>query len=531
MCHLLIVDDENSVVDSLALTINWEGHGINKVHKAYSAKEALEIAADQNIDIMITDIQMHEMDGFHLNEKIKNFSPQIKTIILSGYDDFKYAQIAIRQQTIDYLLKPVDYKLLINTVENTIKNIEKELNETSSYQRIKHSLYVNLPMLRSQLLSELLMSEKIPPHILSRLEVIDTTFQSDDVFTMMVIRLEQGFSSHDLHSLSLFEFAVRNVTEEVFNEVFDLWHCPTDQGYVVFLIKSEVHENLQLVNSYAQTLKEKVQTLLNGTLTIFLSNTGVYPYDVSSIYRKAIETLRHNVGSNMGCITIQDVPVELKGGNTINLYESPTITALLEARNWGGALARISTILTIDNMEREPAMDHLFKVLLYLSSSFSSLGKEQNITIEEHLGDEFYLLMRKRSLITKQRIYNWAKKWIEDKRKQTTTLIENSQQRTVDAVRSFIHENLSNNLSLQTIAESVDLHPVYLSKLYKHITNETIGDYIHQLRMNRADYLLRRTNLKIADISTELGYFSQSHFIKVFKKYYGCPPQQYRNKN
>jgi two-component system, response regulator YesN len=530
MCQLMIVDDEHSVVDSLALTINWKEHGISQVHRAYSAEEALEIAVQHCIDIMITDIQMHEMDGFQLNEKVKECSPQIKTIILSGHDDFIYAQQAIRQKTIDYLLKPVDFKQLIITVKNTIKNIEKEVNEANSYQRLKYSLNVNLPMLRSQLLNELLMSEKISPHIISRLEVFDASFLLDNLFTMMVIRLEQGFSSHDLHSLSLFEFAVTNLTEEIFKESFDLWYCTTDQGYVVFILKSENHENLKVVNSYAQKLKEKVQSLLNGALSIYISNTGVFPYDVSSIYRNAVETLHYKIGNNKECNTIQDFYMERKSGDTINLYESPTITALLEDGNWDGALTRISTILTLNDTENEPSMDHLFKVLLYLSSSFSLLGKEKNKTVEENLGEEFYLLFQKKSLITKHRIYNWAKKWIENIRKQTTTHMENSQQRRVATVRSFIHENLSNDLSLHTIAERVGMHPVYLSKLYKHITNETIGEYIHQVRMKRADYLLRKTNLKISDIGSELGYFSQSHFIKVFKKHYGYPPQQYRNK-
>lgn len=92
MYALLIVDDEKSVVDSLALTIPWEDSGIEEVHRAYSAEEALDIASRFAIDVMITDIRMPEMDGLELIRLIRLSAPRIRSIILSGHDEFEYAQ-------------------------------------------------------------------------------------------------------------------------------------------------------------------------------------------------------------------------------------------------------------------------------------------------------------------------------------------------------------------------------------------------------------------------------------------------------
>ncbi|MFC4323734.1 response regulator [Litchfieldia salsa] len=532
MCQLLIVDDETSVVDSLALTIPWNEYGIEEVHKAYSAQEALQISEKQAIDIMITDIQMPEMNGFQLNEKIKTSSPNIKTIILTGYDDFKYAQKAIRQQTVDYLLKPVDIKLLIKTVQNIVQNIETELKETSSYQHIKNTLHVNMPMLKSQLLNDLLKNDVVDlNHLRKRLAVFDS-FKLDDLFMMIVIRLDEGFESYDLKSMSLIEFAVSNISEEIFQELFELWNCITDHGYIVFLVKSDHRGDLKLVNSYAEKLQKYIQTFMQGSITVCLSNIGVFPYDVRNIYQTSIETIKYNVGKNKSNFIIaKGISKELKNGNTINLHEVPTINSLLEAGDWDGAIARISHVLAITDETSEPSHDYLFRILLYLASSFSIFCKGDDRTTEEQLGEEFELLIQKRSLITKNRVFNWAEKWINSIRNKHTNYIDDSQERIIAKVRAFIHENLSEDMSLQTIAEKVNLHPVYLSKVYKNITNETIGEYIYQLRMKRADFLLRNTNLKIADVGNELGFFSQSHFIKVFKKRYGCTPQKYRDQN
>ncbi|WP_078549518.1 response regulator transcription factor [Litchfieldia alkalitelluris] len=530
MCQLLIVDDETSVVDSLALTIPWKEYGIKEVHKAYSAHEALKISDKQVIDIMITDIQMPEMNGFELNEKIKTFSPNIKTIILSGYDDFQYAQKAIRQQTVDYLLKPVDIKLLIKTVLDIIRKIETEIKETISYQRIKHTLDENMPILKNQLLNDLLKNDVVDLNHLEKKLAVFNSFKLDDLFAMIVIRLDDGFEGYDLKSMSLIEFAVNNISEEIFQERFELWNSITDQGYLVFLIQSDHREDFKLVNSYAEKLQNYIQTFLRGSITICLSNIGIFPYDLRKIYQTSIETIKHNVGENKSdFIIVKDMPKQSKNANTINLHEAPTITSLLAEGNWDGAIARISHVLTMNEQKSEPTHDYLFRVLLYLSFSFSTLCKEGDKTIEDQLGEEFDLLIGKRSLITKQRVFNWAEKWINNIRSQKSNIIDDSQERMIAVVRAYIQENLSEDMSLQTIAEKVNLHPVYLSKVYKNVTSETIGDYIYQLRMKRADFLLRNTKLKIADVGNELGFFSQSHFIKVFKKHYGCTPQKYRD--
>ncbi|WP_180361708.1 helix-turn-helix transcriptional regulator [Paenibacillus sp. BGI2013] len=108
--------------------------------------------------------------------------------------------------------------------------------------------------------------------------------------------------------------------------------------------------------------------------------------------------------------------------------------------------------------------------------------------------------------------------------------MEDSHQRIASKVRTFIQEHLAEGISLQTIADHVKLHPVYLSKVYKTVSGETIGDYLYRTRMERAIHLLRSTDLKIAEVSGLLGFLAPPHFIKIFKKHYGCTPQEYRNK-
>lgn len=97
-------------------------------------------------------------------------------------------------------------------------------------------------------------------------------------------------------------------------------------------------------------------------------------------------------------------------------------------------------------------------------------------------------------------------------------------------IHEFIDRNLKSDLSLTVIGELVFLHPVYLSRLYKKVTGESLTSYITRVRMEKAASLLTSYNMKVNDIAGEVGYLKTQYFIRLFKDHFGCTPQIYRNK-
>ncbi|SDD53848.1 two component transcriptional regulator, AraC family [Paenibacillus sp. CF095] len=536
MYQLLIVDDETSVVDSLALTVPWKDYGIEEVHCAYSAKEALHIAAKHSIDIMITDIQMPEMSGLELIEIMQHYSRKIRCIILSGHDEFEYAKKAMAYQTLDYLLKPIDYTELINSVKKAIQLVEEEWKEVISFQRIKQTLETNLPLLRSQLLNDLLKNKSIHRKVLEeRLALVSVPFRSDDLYMMMVVRMEEDFSGYDLHSLSLLEYAVTNIAEEVFENLFSLWHCVTEQGYLVFLIKGNQDDALRLVDSFAVKLQNHVQKFLKGSLSVCLSNIAKFPEDLQNLYLASINAINRKIGSNKSYfLTINETSEEPQNSIIKKLNAPPALSALLDSGSWDEAIVKIDELLVISGNSSEPSLelsqDQLFTILLYLSSSFTICLQPNGNSLYDQMGPEFDELLHKKGHLSRQRIHEWANKIILTLKSNASTQMENTHQQISAKVRTFIHENLSKGISLQIIADHVGLHPVYLSKIYKTTMKETIGDYIYKFRMDRAVHLLRNTNLKVAEISDQLGFQATPHFIKIFKEHFGTTPQDYRNR-
>jgi len=97
-------------------------------------------------------------------------------------------------------------------------------------------------------------------------------------------------------------------------------------------------------------------------------------------------------------------------------------------------------------------------------------------------------------------------------------------------IQEFIDRNLSEDISLQAIASCVHMHPVYVSKIYKLETGENLSDYVNRVRMNKAEYLLKNTRLKIFEIAAKVGYLRPHSFNQAFKRHIDMTPQEYRDK-
>jgi len=99
----------------------------------------------------------------------------------------------------------------------------------------------------------------------------------------------------------------------------------------------------------------------------------------------------------------------------------------------------------------------------------------------------------------------------------------------VNRCSNYIFKHLHESITLKQLAETVQLHPDYLSQLFKKEIGVTPMAYIQQERIKEAQKLLTFTDTTISDIGTLLQFHDQSYFTKVFKKWTGMTPKQYRN--
>ena len=127
MYSLLLVDDELLILDGLFNNIDWEESGFSNVYRASSAEAALDIMNKYRIDVVVTDISMPGMDGIEMCRHIKESWPLCRVIFLSGYRDFDYARRAVEMGVYQYLVKPVRYEDIQQTVEGALAELELSL--------------------------------------------------------------------------------------------------------------------------------------------------------------------------------------------------------------------------------------------------------------------------------------------------------------------------------------------------------------------------------------------------------------------
>ena len=172
MMKVMLVDDEPFIMQGLEVLIDWNALGYEIVKMASNGGEAYEYLKSEQVDMVISDISMPVMTGLDLLKRIREEGlSDAYFVILSGYNDFKYAQQAIRYASMDYLLKPIDREELTDILKRAARMRESEHDETGmtavlralrtfrSDQDIKtYGDEINVPQGRIMLLKEQLDS-------------------------------------------------------------------------------------------------------------------------------------------------------------------------------------------------------------------------------------------------------------------------------------------------------------------------------------------------------------------------------------
>ena len=130
MYSILLVDDETAVLDKLSHSIAWEEFGFERVDKAVSGFQALDMLATHPYDILITDIKMPGMDGITLLRNVRRLYSRVRCILLTAFDDFAYVRDALRLGADNYLLKPINNAELASSLTTSLENLTRSQEDT-----------------------------------------------------------------------------------------------------------------------------------------------------------------------------------------------------------------------------------------------------------------------------------------------------------------------------------------------------------------------------------------------------------------
>jgi two-component system response regulator YesN len=341
----------------------------------------------------------------------------------------------------------------------------------------------------------------------------------------MLIRIHDVYARYQPSDMPVLGFAVANIAEELLSESGEIWSSEDLYGNLVVVIRRNAGDiTEQGIEQLVDDTRRVVNQLLQLAITVVLSPIEAFAGGLEELYQRCIATMRSQVGHE------HDLVVRLGGEHKRSashvvgsLYSPPLFPHLLEAGNWSGAKEKLDEIVEEWKSKYNGSNEHLSEIYYSLKSAFSYFVHKNGKLLAD------YRLQGTMEMKTVEELAYWAADIMERLQHELHSEMSANRHSLVAQIHQFLHEHLSEDVSLQAIADYVYMHPTHVSKVFKRETGETISDYLLRLRMENAVVLLKDSRYKIYEIAARLGYKNPTYFIKVFKERFGVTPQEFRD--
>ncbi len=514
MYKVLIVDDEKMIRIGIKKVIPWNTIGIEEVFTAASGREALDILEKEKIDIMITDINMTEMTGIELMEKIRELTQDIRIIVLTGYDNFEYVRQCLRLQAADFFLKPIDEQVLADTIRKQVMALERK----------KEAIYHEITTRRAQGTAEQLELENIMKKLvhnqIEHANVVKTLFvkykydreQSLQVAILVPeLCMKEKAGEENFTALSIKNICISMIDAQNAGITF-----MDDDGKIVMVFfdkgnENEIVEQIEQLNNilkdeYNINPKAVMGSVVKGFFNLMISyNDAVY---LLSHEKEGIREIVQSCQSRNKADIFRDIYQELKATMNSNVANMEYVLRIFETFS----RATESYNLTVNYIRKCCFEIGSCVYFSYLSDS----GEEVDDKLNELLKSLIHASKEEALEVTKAFLSQ-----ISGKEEL------NSHEIVSQAVR-YIDENLSSDLSVSSIAANLYITPNYFSRLFKRVKKEGCNEYIVRKRIEKAGSLLVNTSIKTGKIAMLVGYHDTNYFSLAFKKHTGMSPTRYR---
>jgi two-component system response regulator YesN len=555
MYNLLIVDDEPRIVNGLyEQFLDWKQVELG-VYRAYSSVEALRILSITKMDIVLTDIHMPGMSGIELQKKIVELWPRCQVIFLTGYSDFEYVQSAMRDGGLDYILKVEGDEPILAAVTKAIKLLQEELVSEQLLHRAERQLQAARPMIQKEYLTSLLQGELSSKSIdQDRFNEMHIPLIAEETVLLAIGRVDRWPDYVRPTERSLLMYAIQNVASEYLGTLKSI-SFSMKPSHLVWLIQPVANPNspdgkltaedwyrcLTFVRGTMSDIQETCKTLLRLPVSLAISNTSCTWTSTGSQILRLEQLFQQGLGHCQEMLLTDLSSQEpsssmLHGMSKQDIILKMRVIKQLETGLLGGQKEEFYELFreiseTARMLQISPKhYPFVVEIQYSLATMFMSYINQWSYL------DTVSAVMDTAPLLRGGAFGSWAEAETYYSRlseilfMQRTDDRKDRTQKILTAVNQFIEQHLAEDLSLESLAVHLYLHPTYLSRLYKQIAGVRISDYIKDMRLTKAKDLLANPRLKIHEVALNVGFESAHYFTKVFKKEMLITPQEYRDR-
>lgn len=212
---VLIADDEDIIRDGIRRCVDWEALGLQVAAEAEDGEEALELALHHSVHIALVDLNMPIMHGMELMKQLRERLPLCRIIVITGHDEFTYAQESIRLQVNDYILKPADPGALMQVLRGVRDDLEAERRQSEHLQQASRQILKNFPLLRERFCQEWLDGNLSREEICEQLQFLKLPQAPPQLISIIRWRGEVRQPAMKENERQLFLFAIENISTEL----------------------------------------------------------------------------------------------------------------------------------------------------------------------------------------------------------------------------------------------------------------------------------------------------------------------------
>ncbi len=519
MTRVMIVDDEFIVRECLKKTIAWSDYGCEIAGEARDGDEALQVYKNTLPDIVITDIVMTPSNGLDFIANMRAINPDVEIIILSGYDNFEYAKIALEQGVSAYLLKPIDNDSIIAEILKIKSKLEKK-------EKAKEAFKVQVDVKKNNFLLEIIGNNELTPETLNKLCERYGIIPPSDRYSVAILQIDKSTSGNMnsifIHLKEILNYCISLskdyiLTSSLGNDIvlLDIYSAETSSYDIIDLLtdvqnafKTKFHhtvtigvsgifKNLLIINrAYNQALEAIRQKAAFGT------NSIIKYIDISeNLHQSSMELNSDSINQIIQNVKCQNTEKAIK---IVNDYFDKLST--LETINIASIKNNILELIIM--MIRQTILNSTMMYLIFKRNFFPSAELQQLEFLPE--------------------IRSWTIDIISKLGKYPQLHMADSYSPTINKALLYIYRNYSSKIKLESIAKELLISTRSLSRMFLSETGKSFSEHLSEYRIKMSVQLIENTPYKICDIANLVGYNDIKHFYKTFKKITGHNPKYYK---
>lgn len=212
----MIADDEYIIREGIRAAIPWVELNMEVVAEAEDGEEALELALKHQVDIILLDINMPIMNGLILMNHLREQHPSCRIVIITGHDEFVYAQQAIRMEVDDYILKPVNPQQLTTILERIVKDLTQQNHEEKYLNVASRQIDKNISILRERFCLEWMEGSLSENEIAEQLDFLQLPNERPHMIGVLRwFEKDAGKPFISEKDRQLYLYAIENITGEI----------------------------------------------------------------------------------------------------------------------------------------------------------------------------------------------------------------------------------------------------------------------------------------------------------------------------